>query len=106
MRSQPLEAYLSRLEAELRKHGLVDQRLIEEAREHLVDAIRSGLEHGLSHEAAERDAFSTFGSPEAVAVAFAQENRPAPIIGITTVCATSQSTTPQIVPRTADEPGR
>jgi hypothetical protein len=31
-------------------------------------------------------------------------NRPAPIIGITTVCATSQSTTPQIVPRTADEP--
>jgi hypothetical protein len=73
MRSQALEAFLSRLEGELGKHGVIEQRLIEEAREHLVDAIRSGLEHGLSQEAAERDAFSKFGSPETVAAASAQE---------------------------------
>lgn len=73
MRSQSLEAYLSRLEAELRKHGHIDRRLIAEAREHLVDAIRSGLEHGLSHEAAERETFSKFGSPETVAAAFAED---------------------------------
>jgi hypothetical protein len=73
MKSQALEAFLSRLESELRKHGVVEQRLIEEARDHLVDAIRGGLEHGLSEEAAERDAFSKFGSPETVAEAFAQD---------------------------------
>lgn len=73
MRSQALDAFLIRLESELRKHGVIEPRLIEEAREHLVDAIRSGLEHGLSQEAAERDAFSKFGSPETVAAAFAQD---------------------------------
>jgi hypothetical protein len=73
VKSQSVEEYLSRLEGELRKHGLIDPRLIAEAREHLVDAIRRGLEHGLSHEAAERDAFSKFGSPQTVAAAFAQD---------------------------------
>ena len=75
MRSQALEAFLSRLESELRKHGVIERRLIEEAREHLVDAIRSGLEHGLSQEAAERDAFSKFGSPETVAAAFVEDRK-------------------------------
>jgi regulator of extracellular matrix RemA (YlzA/DUF370 family) len=69
----PLEAYLNRLEAELRKHGSIDKRVIEEAREHLLDAIQSGLERGLSIAAAEHEAFSSFGSPETVAAAFAEE---------------------------------
>jgi hypothetical protein len=73
MSSQALEAFLSGLESELRKHGVMERRLIEEAREHLADAVRSGLEHGQSREAAERDAFSKFGSPEIVAAAFAQD---------------------------------
>jgi hypothetical protein len=73
MRSQAHDAFLSRLESELRKHGPIERRLIDEAREHQVDAIRSGLEHGLSQEAAECDAFSKFGSPETVAAAFAQD---------------------------------
>ena len=73
MRSQALDAFLSHLESELRRHGVIERRLIDEAREHLVDAIRSGLAHGLSQEAAERDAFSKFGSPETVAAAFAQD---------------------------------
>jgi hypothetical protein len=73
VKSQSLEEYLRRLEGELRKHGIVDPCLIAEAREHLVDAIRRALEQGLSQEAAERDAFSKFGSPQTVAAAFAQD---------------------------------
>jgi len=71
--SPPLEVYLNRLEGELRKHGFIDKRVIEEAREHLLDAIRSGLERGLSIVAAEHEAFCSFGSPETVAAAFAEE---------------------------------
>jgi hypothetical protein len=66
MSSQGLDAYLRRLDDELRKRGVVDQRLIVEAREHLVDAIRSALERGLPREAAEREALSRFGSPESL----------------------------------------
>jgi len=73
MKSLSLESYLTRLEDELRKQGLVDRRVIEEVREHLVDSIRSGLERGLSIEAAETEAFSRFGPPGTVAAAFAQE---------------------------------
>ena len=73
MTSAPLEAYLSQLERELRKHGLLDRRIVEEAREHLVDAIDHGLERGLSVDAAEREAFVRFGPPETVAAYFATE---------------------------------
>jgi hypothetical protein len=70
MKLTPLDAYLSRLEEELRKHGLADRRVIEEARDHLVDSIRSGVERGLSTGAAEHEAFTNFGSPATVAAAF------------------------------------
>jgi hypothetical protein len=73
MTSAPLEAYLSQLERGLRKHGLLDRRIVEEAREHLVDAIDQGLERGLSVDAAEREAFVRFGPPETVAAHFATE---------------------------------
>jgi HAAS domain-containing protein len=73
MTSAPLEAYLSQLERELRKHGLLDRRIVEEAREHLADAIDEGLERGLSVDAAEREAFVRFGPPETVADHFATE---------------------------------
>ncbi|MGH9162112.1 MAG: permease prefix domain 1-containing protein [Vicinamibacteraceae bacterium] len=67
MTSAWLEAYLHRLEHELRKRGLLDARIVQEARDHLVDAIEDGLRHGLSIDAAEREAFARFGLPEAVA---------------------------------------
>ena len=64
MTSTALEAYLSRLERELQQQGLQDRRIVDEAREHLVDAVEDGLQHGLSVEAAESQALVRFGSPE------------------------------------------
>jgi len=52
MTSAALEAYLSRLERELRKRGLQDRRIVDEAREHLFDAVDDGLQRGLSVDAA------------------------------------------------------
>ena len=73
MTSGPLEAYVSRLRHELAKRGLGDTRIIEEVREHLVDAMDEGLQRGWSHEAAAREAFDRFGTPETVAEQFAAE---------------------------------
>ena len=73
MTSAPLEEYLRQLERELRKRGLLDRRIVEEAREHLVDAIEEGLQHGLSVDTAQREAFVRFGPPETVAAHFSAE---------------------------------
>jgi hypothetical protein len=73
MTSDPLEAYLSRLERELTKRRLVSARIVEEAREHLVDAIEEGRQRGLSVDAAKREAVVRFGAPETVAAHFATE---------------------------------
>ena len=43
--------------------------------EHLVDAIEEGLQRGLSIDAATREAFVRFGTPETVAAQFVAENR-------------------------------
>ena len=56
-----------------RKQGLLDPRIVGEAREHLVDAIEGGLQGGLSVDAAEREAFVRFGPPETIAAHFASE---------------------------------
>ena len=68
-----LEGYLAQLARELRNRGLGNTRIVEEAREHLVDAIEEGVRRGLSVEAAEREAFARFGPPEMVAAGFARE---------------------------------
>ena len=75
MTSEPLEGYLSRLQRELDKRGLGDGRIVEEAREHLVDAVEDGLKRGLSVEAAEREALVRFGAPEHVAAHAVAERR-------------------------------
>jgi hypothetical protein len=72
MRSARLEAFLAQLASEFRKRGVDDTRLVEEAREHLVDIIDEGIRHGLSAEAAEHQAFTRFGHPELVAAGFAE----------------------------------
>jgi hypothetical protein len=71
MTSAALEAYLSQLERELRKRGLQDRRIVDEAREHLFDAVDDGLQRGLSVDAAESEALVRFGPPEMVAAHFA-----------------------------------
>ena len=71
MTSAALEAYLDRLERELRKRGLQDRRIVDEAREHLFDAVEDGLQRGLSVDAAESEALVRFGPPETVAAHFA-----------------------------------
>ena len=71
-----LDAYLSRLRRELRRRWIDDERLIEEAREHLVDRIDDGMKRGLSHQAAEHEAFRGFGLPEQVAECAAEERYP------------------------------
>jgi hypothetical protein len=69
--STALEAYLSRLERELRKRGLQDRRILDEVREHLVDAVEDGLQRGLSIDAADSEALVRFGPTEIVAAHFA-----------------------------------
>jgi hypothetical protein len=58
---------VSRLGQELANRGIRDIRIVEEAREHLVDAVEDGVKRGLSVEAAEREAFLRFGAPETIA---------------------------------------
>ncbi len=67
MTPEPVDAYLSRLERELWRRGIEDARVVEEAREHLLDAVEDGRQRGLSMEDATREAFERFGAPEAVA---------------------------------------
>lgn len=67
MTSEALDIYLRQLDRELARRGIWSSRVIEEAREHLVDAVEDGLRHGLSHEMAERAALERFGAPETIA---------------------------------------
>jgi hypothetical protein len=73
MISVQLEAYLSRLQHELQRHGLADAGILDEVREHLIDAVAAGLRRGLSADAAEHEALVRFGPPEIVAAGFANE---------------------------------
>jgi len=73
MTSKAIEVYLSRLDRELRQRDLQDRRIVDEAREHLVDAVEDGLQRGLSIETAECQALARFGPPEIVAAHFAMK---------------------------------
>ena len=73
MRSARLDTYVSRLAGELKTRGLEDARIVEEAREHLVDAVEDGRRRGLSIDAAEHEAFERFGAPEAIAANVVRE---------------------------------
>jgi hypothetical protein len=70
MSSQSLDHYVQRLARTLRSEGLIDPRIVDEAREHLVDAVEDGVERGLSVEAAESAAFARFGDPDELTEAF------------------------------------
>ena len=69
--SSELETYLVRLAGELRKRGLTERRIVEEARGHLADATEDGLRRGLTREESEREAIARFGAPDVVAASVA-----------------------------------
>jgi len=62
-----LETYVNLLARALKARGREDARILEEVREHLVDAIEGGRRRGLSMEDAEREALERFGTPEMIA---------------------------------------
>jgi hypothetical protein len=70
MNSPSVDRYVQRLSRALRSGGLVDPRIVDEAREHLIDAIEDGVERGLSVDAAEGAAFARFGDPDELTEAF------------------------------------
>lgn len=51
----------------LRRFGVVDGRLVEEAHGHLVDAAERERSRGLDSDAAERAAIAQFGTPASLA---------------------------------------
>jgi hypothetical protein len=73
MKSDEIDAYLARLTIELRKHGVADARIVEEARGHLADAAEQGVQLGLAPDVAERHAIARFGAADLMAATFASE---------------------------------
>lgn len=67
MTTGPLDEYLRTLEGALRGRGIEPSRIVDEAREHLVDAIEEGLRRGLARDDAERAALERFGPPHLLA---------------------------------------
>jgi uncharacterized protein involved in exopolysaccharide biosynthesis len=71
--SDSVSDYISRLDQQLRQRGIVDSRILAEAREHLIDAVNDARHQGLSLEDAEREALDRFGAPEIVATHILEE---------------------------------
>ena len=65
--------YIVRLEQQLRQRGIVDPRVLAEAREHLLDAVEDGRQRNLSIADAEHEAVERFGAPEIVAAHILEE---------------------------------
>jgi hypothetical protein len=70
-----LVAYLSELEGELRRRGVFEPRVVEEAQGHLLDAVEQACLQGLAPEEAQRRAVERFGAPQRVAAQFAAERQ-------------------------------
>ena len=64
MTSERVDTYLHRLQRQLQTYGLLNARIVDEARDHLIDAVEAGVQRGLSTEAAEREALSRFGTAD------------------------------------------
>lgn len=71
LQSPEVEAYLEALRAELAATGVPGTRVIDEADDHLHDAVSEGLRQGLSPAEAGRQAVARFGAARMVAAQFA-----------------------------------
>jgi uncharacterized protein involved in exopolysaccharide biosynthesis len=67
MMPESIDRYLQELRQALSERGRGDQRIVDEAREHLVDAVQDGLRRGLDRVDAEREAMERFGPPDVIA---------------------------------------
>src|ERR1041385_8680544 len=71
MKSEPIDRYLETLRRALKARGVVDDRLLEEASAHLVDDVDARVTRGDAPDEAMRQAVERFGSPDAIADAWA-----------------------------------
>ncbi|HKO04372.1 MAG TPA: hypothetical protein VJW51_06470 [Candidatus Acidoferrales bacterium] len=71
--NETVETYLADLARELRKRGLFEPRIVEEARGHLLDAVEAGRHRGLTLEAAKQEALERFGAAGVVAAQCARD---------------------------------
>ena len=69
---EPIDHYLAQLRRALQDHGLEDPRAIDEAREHLADAVDDARRRGMADDDAARDAIDRFGAPRLVATQMAR----------------------------------
>jgi len=67
MRHDRLAGYLNELARALRARGAYTRDLVDEVRDHLLDSVEAGKRRGLSSEAAEDEALTKIGAPDAVA---------------------------------------
>ena len=62
-----VDDYVSRLEHELRRRGSEDTRIVDEAREHLADAMEDDDGVGCRSMTPREQAYERFGAPEVIA---------------------------------------
>jgi len=67
MTDDQVSRYIDDLRRALRSHGAFDVNLLEEIREHLIDAVDEGIRRGLPGEVAAREAIGRCGPPGVVA---------------------------------------
>ena len=73
MRPTNPASYVRQLDCELRKRFVVDARLLDEIRDHLIDASDRKRQRGYSLASADEEAIEQFGPPDIVAEAFAAD---------------------------------
>ena len=71
MTSERIDRYVETLRRALKAHGVIDDRFVAEARAHLVDDVDARVARGVAPDEAAREAVERFGSPDAVADAWA-----------------------------------
>ena len=76
MSNGPIDSYLRELERVLRERKLEADRIVEEAREHLADAVEDGIRRGLTRTDAEREAVERFGTYDVIAAHAAPARHP------------------------------
>ncbi|MEP7325262.1 MAG: permease prefix domain 1-containing protein [Gemmatimonadota bacterium] len=71
--SPPLDAFLDQLRRELRRRGVIDPRLLEEVRGHVLDAVEARESQAATSDEALTSAIRRFGTASSLAAEFAAE---------------------------------